>query len=67
VAEAAIAAIGRAPEIDAGVVSHSLVAIGEYFGRRILEEPETIDIDRIAETVSALLTAVQPRSASKHG
>ena len=67
VAEAAIAAIGRAPEIDAGVVSHSLVAIGEYFGRRILEAPETIDIARIADTVSALLTAAQPRSASKHG
>ena len=67
VAEAAIAATGRASEIDAGVVSHSLVAIGEYFGRRILEAPETIDIDRIADTVSALLTAAQPRSASEHG
>jgi AcrR family transcriptional regulator len=61
------ATIGGASEIDAGVVSHSLVAIGEYFGRRILEAPETIDIDRIADTVSALLTAVGPRSASKDG
>ena len=67
VAEGAIAAIGGAPKIDAGVVSHSLVAIGEYFGRRILEAPETIDIDRIADTVTALLIAVQPRSASKDG
>jgi AcrR family transcriptional regulator len=67
VAEAAIAAIGGAPEIDAGVVSHSLVAIGEYFGRRILEAPESIEIDRIASTVSALLTGAQSRSASNHG
>jgi AcrR family transcriptional regulator len=67
VAEGAIAAIGGASEIDAGVISHSLVAIGEYFGRRILEAPETIDIDRIANTVSALLTGAQSRSASSHG
>ncbi len=48
---------GGSPGVDAGVVAHALVAIGEYFGRRLLEAPETVDVDRLASTVSGLLAA----------
>lgn len=47
----------RAPsvELDPGIVAHLLVAIGEYFGRVILEDPESVDAERLAATITALL------------
>jgi AcrR family transcriptional regulator len=48
-----------APAIDPGVVSHALVAIGEYYGRQIIESPEAVDAKLLAGTVSGLLAAVQ--------
>jgi AcrR family transcriptional regulator len=47
------------PGLDTEVVSHALLAIAEYFGRRILEEPEPPDRERLAATVQALLTALR--------
>jgi AcrR family transcriptional regulator len=41
--------------IDAGVASHALLAIAEHFGRLILEAPETIDVESLASTVTALI------------
>ncbi|MGE4426815.1 MAG: TetR/AcrR family transcriptional regulator [Solirubrobacteraceae bacterium] len=54
----------RAPSAPGGadpdVLSHALVAIGEDFARRILEDPPSLDVDRIVETIEALLT-LRPR------
>jgi AcrR family transcriptional regulator len=57
-AEQALGGLG-ASAIDPGVVSHALVAIGEYYGRRILESPDDVDADLLASTVRGLLAAVQ--------
>jgi AcrR family transcriptional regulator len=57
-AEQALRGLG-APGIDAGVVSHALVAIGEYYGRKILESPDDVDADLLASTVRGLLAAVK--------
>jgi AcrR family transcriptional regulator len=57
-AEQALRGLGT-PGIDAGVVSHALVAIGEYYGRKILESPGEVDADLLASTVRGLLAAVR--------
>jgi AcrR family transcriptional regulator len=41
--------------VDALVVSHLLVAVGEYYGRTILENPDSVDAERLAATIAALL------------
>lgn len=46
--------------VDAAVVSHALVAIGEYYGRLILQTPEAVDVDRLTDTVGAVLGALRP-------
>jgi AcrR family transcriptional regulator len=51
----AIDAGALAPGIDADVVSHALIALGEYFGRLLLESPASVNPQRLANTVSALL------------
>jgi AcrR family transcriptional regulator len=55
--EAGIAA-GGLPPLDAEIVSHALIGIAEYFGRKLVEDPEGFDADRltaaIADAVSVL-------------
>jgi AcrR family transcriptional regulator len=57
-AEQALRGLGT-PGIDAGVVSHALVAIGEYYGRRILESPAAVDAEMLASTVRGLFAAIR--------
>ena len=45
-------------DIDPRVVAHLLVAIGEYFGRAILEDPESVDATALAATLAALVAGV---------
>ncbi|WP_410660581.1 TetR/AcrR family transcriptional regulator [Amycolatopsis sp. lyj-112] len=42
-------------EVDPAVVAHSLIAIGEYFGRLLLLDPDAVDVDGLATTVAALV------------
>jgi hypothetical protein len=35
-------------------VSHALIAIAEHFGRMILEDPGSVDADRLASTIATL-------------
>jgi AcrR family transcriptional regulator len=42
------------PDIDPDVVAHALVAVGEYFARLILEDPSSVDADRLASTLASL-------------
>lgn len=42
------------PDIDPDVVAHALVAVGEYFARRILQDRASVDPDRLASTIAAL-------------
>ena len=51
---------GRA-DIDPGVVAHLLVAIGEYYGRAILDAPESVDAAALASTLSALVAGSASR------
>lgn len=48
-------ALHTSPGVDARIVSHLLIAVGEYFGRAILEDPESVDASRLATTIAALL------------
>ncbi len=52
------------PGLDADVVSHALIAIGEYFGRLLLDEPQKVERAALGNTVGALLGA---RSGSRNG
>jgi AcrR family transcriptional regulator len=47
-------AVAARSQIDADVLAHSMVAIGEYFARMILEDPDSVDADRLAATATAL-------------
>jgi hypothetical protein len=40
--------------LDSEIVAHMLVALGEYFGRLILTDPDGVDSERLAATISAL-------------
>lgn len=60
VLEPALAARGADAALDAGIVSHALVAMGEHFARLLLERPEDVDVDALASTVGGLLAAVRP-------
>ncbi|WP_410598372.1 TetR/AcrR family transcriptional regulator [Amycolatopsis sp. lyj-90] len=62
IVEMSVAERKAGSKIDAGVVAHSLVAIGEYFGRLLLEDPDAVDVDHLASTVTALFEPVR-RSA----
>jgi AcrR family transcriptional regulator len=46
--------------LDARIVSHALVGMGEHFARLLLERPEDVDVDDLASTVAALLAALRP-------
>lgn len=60
VVELALAARGGGDDLDATVLSHALVGMGEHFARLLLTSPEAVDVDRLAGTVSALLAALRP-------
>jgi len=51
----AAAGLRGRPEIDPAVLSHILIAVGEYYGRVILDDPGSVGADRLAATVVALL------------
>lgn len=42
------------PGVDPALVSHALIAIAEHFGRMILEDPGSVDADRLASTIATL-------------
>ena len=49
-------AVADDERLDADLLAHSLVAVGEYFARRILEDPQSVDADGLASTLAALVT-----------
>jgi AcrR family transcriptional regulator len=46
---------GLPPGVDPGVISHAVVAIGEHFGRLLIEDPPALDPEAVAATLSAML------------
>jgi AcrR family transcriptional regulator len=48
------------PKHDSEIASHALIGMAEYFGRMIVNDPESVDIDRLADAVVALATALAP-------
>ncbi|MDO9409768.1 TetR/AcrR family transcriptional regulator [Patulibacter sp.] len=48
------------PPLDAAIVSHALVGIGEHFARLLLERPGDVDVEALTSTVAGLLAAVGP-------
>jgi AcrR family transcriptional regulator len=49
------------PEVDTELASHALIAIAEYFGRMVIEQPGAIDAERLVRAVESLLATLQPR------
>jgi AcrR family transcriptional regulator len=47
------------PEIDAEMASHALIAVAEYFGRMLIEQPELLDTERLVAGVESLLAALR--------
>jgi hypothetical protein len=43
------------PEIDAEMASHALIAVAEYFGRMLIEDPAHFDADRVVAIVESAL------------
>jgi len=57
-----IAAAGGFPAgVDPGILSHTLVAIGEHFGRLLIEDPTAVDPAAVATTLSALIAPARRR------
>ena len=50
-----------APDLDAEVASHALIAIAEHFGRLLLTEPDLFDADRLANTAAQVLALLSER------
>lgn len=48
-------------EIDSDVVSHTLIAIGEYYGRMLLEDPDSVDAAALSRTLGALFVGPATR------
>ena|SRR5437016_6129959 len=48
-------ALGSDHDLDVELLAHALIAIGEYFGRMILEDPSSVDPDRLADTIGVLV------------
>jgi AcrR family transcriptional regulator len=44
--------------LDTEIAAHALVAVAEYFGRRIVAAPEEFDGERLARAVEALVVAL---------
>ncbi len=53
-------AVRGGPDIDTEMASHALIAIAEYFGRMLVEDPERFDPERIVAMVQGAL-ALLPR------
>jgi AcrR family transcriptional regulator len=49
------------PEIDTELASHALIAIAEYFGRMLIEQPDQFDQDRLVGGVQRLLDSFRRR------
>ncbi|MBB5852086.1 TetR/AcrR family transcriptional regulator [Amycolatopsis umgeniensis] len=62
IVEMSVAGRKPKPDVDPAVIAHSLIAIGEYFGRLLLTDPGAVDVERLASTVTALFEPVN-RSA----
>jgi AcrR family transcriptional regulator len=59
----AIADAGGLPAgVDPRILSHTLVAIGEHFGRLLTEDPTAVDPTAVATTLSALLAPAPGRA-----
>jgi AcrR family transcriptional regulator len=43
------------PGVDADVVSHLVVAAGEYVGRMLLDQPDAVSLDALVTTVRGLI------------
>jgi len=61
--EAAAAAGGLPAGVDPLVLSHALIAMGEYFGRLLIEDPTSLDPEAVATTLTALLAPTGRRFA----
>ena len=46
------------PEIDVEMASHALVGMAEYFGRLIVEQPETFAADRLVAMIDTLVRSL---------
>ncbi|MDT4913908.1 MAG: hypothetical protein QOC66_3036 [Pseudonocardiales bacterium] len=42
--------------VDPDIIAHMLLGIAEYFGRLLVENPQSVDGDRLAATVAALFS-----------
>lgn len=51
-------AVRGGPQLDAEVLSHAVMAVLEHFGRLILDEPDTFDVERLVSTVQGVLGAL---------
>ena len=40
--------------IDPAIAAHALIALGEYFGRLLVDNPSAVDAERLASSVTAL-------------
>ena len=47
--------------VDPCILSHTLVAIGEHFGRLLIEDPAAVDPTAVATTLSALIAPPRRR------
>jgi AcrR family transcriptional regulator len=43
--------------LDPDVLAHALIAIGEHFGRLIVDDPASVDAQRLAATLAALFAS----------
>ncbi|HEV3362900.1 MAG TPA: helix-turn-helix domain-containing protein [Acidimicrobiia bacterium] len=48
--------------VDPGVLSHAVVAIGQHFGRLLVEDPAALDAEAVAATLSAMLVPARRSS-----
>jgi AcrR family transcriptional regulator len=53
-----ISAYVPADHADPAILARALVAMAEEFGRLLVNDPDQVDIDRLATTVQALVTGV---------
>ncbi len=46
-------------EIDTAIAAEALVALAEYFGRQIVNDPDAFDLDRVLSALRVLVAALQ--------
>jgi len=54
----ATARAGSDPALDLELLSHSLIALAEYFGRMLFDAPDEFDRDRLARFVSSVIAPI---------